>query len=327
MATEPATELAKLKSFENEWFGPSPTIIAHTSGSTGVPKQICLSKEDMRRSARATNSFFGIDRNSLLASPLSVDYIAGKMMYVRAFEAGCRIFQLPVSNKLELPADCGKIRLLPVVPSQLQSLIEQPHLASVVENVLIGGAPPAAEMCDALTQAGYTAWISYGMTETASHVALARGDDASRVFEALPGIRFETGESGQLVIVAPERKFGRLVTTDVVELLSPRSFKWLGRLDNVINSGGVKIHPEQLESKLAPVLQPRRFFIASGKHPKWGMTPILVFEGDDAEAEAILATACKAIPDHRLRPTKAVAVNTLPLTENGKLKRFVPEQD
>ena len=143
-----------------QWLDDSPYIKAHTSGSTGKPKDIRLLKSDMLQSARATNAFFGIGPDSLLASPLSPDYIAGKMMYVRAFAAGCRMVQLPVSNDIEFPEANGTctpagstlaldrpVTLLPVVPSQLQSLIAQPHLSARIANVLIGGAAPSAAQC------------------------------------------------------------------------------------------------------------------------------------------------------------------------------------
>lgn len=112
--------------------------------------------------------------HSVLASPLSFDYIAGKMMAVRACEAGCRLIELPVSNTIILPDGEQAIDLLPIVPSQLQSLIDKPEYAARIRNVLIGGAAPSADSCDALLAAGYKAYISYGMTETCSHVLCRR---------------------------------------------------------------------------------------------------------------------------------------------------------
>ena len=125
-----------LDEFRRQWLSPEPYIVAHTSGSTGTPKEIRLLKADMRLSARATNSRFGIKPDSVLAIPLSMDYIAGKMMAVRAFEAGCRLIELPVSNRIELnePVD-----LLAIVPSQVDSIVSDAN-AHRIRNVIIGGA-------------------------------------------------------------------------------------------------------------------------------------------------------------------------------------------
>ena len=114
--------MASVDQFKAEWLSDSVYVGAHTSGSTGVPKDIRLLKEDMRVSARATNTYFGIDADSVLASPLSTDYIAGKMMVVRACEARCRLVELPVSNIISIPDDINRIDLLPIVPSQIKSL-------------------------------------------------------------------------------------------------------------------------------------------------------------------------------------------------------------
>ena len=195
--------MAGLKDFEAEFLAAGETITAHTSGSTGVPKNIELSKEDMRRSARTSNAFFGIDESSVLACPLAADYIAGKMMVVRALEARCRLIELSVSNKIRLPDDIPSVDLLPVVPSQLASVMAN-IAPSAVRNLLIGGGAPSEEQCRALGSAGYKAFISYGMTETCSHVAMADIRDDRRIFHALPGIAFSVDVRGCLAVDAPD---------------------------------------------------------------------------------------------------------------------------
>ena len=309
--------------FLNDFFSDSPYITAHTSGSTGKPKDIRLLKSDMRLSARATNAFFGIDRASVLASPLSQDYIAGKMMVVRAIEADCRLIQLPVSNEIEIPDDISHIDLLPVVPSQIASLLRHKEYAGRISAVLIGGAAPSAEQCKSLTDAGYNAFISYGMTETCSHVALAEANDADRTFHAMPGINFETDTDGRLAILAPEFSFARLQTNDIVELIDSRSFRWRGRADGVINSGGLKLFPEELEALYAPVLGNRPFYVCGAPHPLWGQAAMLVIEGY-ADTDEIAAALSNAIPNHRLLPKIFRTVASLPRTSNGKIRRIVP---
>lgn len=313
--------MALLTDFIAQWHSDSPYIAAHTSGSTGKPKDISLLKSDMRLSARATNAFFGIGSESVLASPLSFDYIAGKMMAVRAIEAACSLIELPVSNEIEIPADVSRIDLLPVVPSQIDSLLRQPEHARLISAVLIGGAAPSAEQCRRLNNAGYNAYISYGMTETCSHVALARADDPNRIFRAMPGISFETDADGRLAVIAPAFSFGRLQTNDIVELKDSTSFRWRGRADGVINSGGIKLFPEELEALYSSVLGNRPFYVCATPHPQWGQAAMLVIEGE-ADIEEISAALRTAIADHRRLPKVIKTVYTLPRTSNGKIRRI-----
>jgi len=315
--------MASVSEFTELWKSESPTIEAHTSGSTGVPKHILLNKSDMRASARATNKFFGINADSILALPLSVDYIAGKMMVVRAAEAGCKLIELTVSNDIIIPQDIKRIDLLPIVPSQIESLLRQAHLSSVIQNLLIGGAAPTAENCHMLTLAGYKAFISYGMTETCSHVALAQADDSRRVFRAMPGITFETDEIGKLIINAPAFSFKRLETNDIVTLLSSTAMIWRGRADGVINSGGIKLIPEELENLYREYLPGYEYFVTSVKDNIWGEAVALVIEAPEDEADSILKSLREAIKDHRRVPKSIISVSALQRTSNGKIKRSI----
>lgn len=311
-----STVMASVEEFMRDWQSESPYIIAHTSGSTGAPKEIRLLKEDMRASARATNVRFAIDRNSVLACPLSVDYIAGKMMHVRAAVAGCRVIQLPVSNCLEINCD---IDLLAVVPSQVESLLALEKVSERIKNVIIGGAPLSADLAARLYRAGINAYATYGMTETCSHVALAKITDGETIFEAMPGITFQTDDRACLVINAPQFSFKQLITNDIVNLINPTEFIWLGRYDNVINSGGIKIFPETLEKEIAQWID-CPFYITSEKDSKWGEVPVIVFEGKpDQETEIIGLLRSKL--DHRRCPARGYAVEALPRTPNGKIQR------
>jgi len=316
--------MALLNEFIAEWLSNSPYIEAHTSGSTGKPKNIHLLKSDMILSARATNKFFDIDSSSVLASPLSFDYIAGKMMAVRAFEADCQLVELSVSNDILLPYSLARIDLLPVVPSQIDSLLRHPEYAARISAVLIGGAAPSSDQCRRLVEAGYNAFISFGMTETCSHVALARADDTTRTFRAMPGIFFETDSDGRLTILAPTFSFSRLQTNDIVDLIDDKSFRWRGRADGVINSGGIKLFPEELEALYSTVLTDKSFYVCAAPHPQWGQAVMLVVEGE-ADTSAIASDLADSIADHRRLPKFIKIVEAIPHTSNGKIRRIPPD--
>lgn len=308
--------MASINDFIKEWENGLDYIVAHTSGSTGTPKQIMLKKSDMIASARATNMRFGITSGSAIGCPLSVDYIAGKMMCVRAIEAGCRLVEMPVSNRLTIDS---KMDLLAVVPSQVESLTAQPAAASMIKNLIIGGAPLDTKSRDRLNELGYNAYITYGMTETCSHIAISSLKDPDGIYEAMPGITFSSDQRGCLVIHAPAYSFVTLVTNDLADISDSRHFKWTGRIDNVINSGGLKISAEKIEKEIKR-FYPGECCVVGCPDDKWGECAALAFEGHDDQAEEILALL-RANLSHREAPKMAFAFASLPRTANGKIAR------
>lgn len=309
------------KDFINEWNNASDFVAAHTSGSTGKPKAISLLKADMRVSADNTISYFALGRSSRLLCPLSFDYIAGKMMVVRAIQSGARLDVVTPSNRFEYD---GKTvyDLVCVVPPQIDYLLDNPQWSSLLRNVLIGGAPLDGRRRESLIECGYNAFESYGMTETCSHVAVRRITENS--FEAMRNITFESDVRGCLTISLPEYSVKKIVTNDVVRLIDNRHFVWLGRYDNVIISGGKKIHPEILERKIVeavPEAADAIFYIAAGNDEKWGRVPVLVLEGDNHQAELLLEKIRTVLP-HDQAPARYMTSDALERTSSGKLKRI-----
>ena len=314
------TSRREAEEFVDRWTDSSSHIVAHTSGSTGVPKEINLLKSDMMLSAEATNRFFDINEATVMACPLSVSYIAGKMMVVRAQIAGAKLWVERPSNKPFQDFD-GTIDFAAVVPSQVEYLLAS---GQEIGALLIGGAPLSESTEQKLVRAGVNAFVSYGMTETCSHVALRKvGGDG--LFTALPGFTFSADERGCLVIESDKMSFRRIATNDVVELVDDQSFKWCGRFDNVINSGGVKVFPEIIERKLETLLPGRNFYIVKTPDAKWGESPVLVLERlEDSEDEAFIQSLSAEI--HRLlqpaeRPVAVRMVDEIQRTSNGKLRR------
>lgn len=304
------------RGFLDEFLDPSTDFVkAYTSGSTGTPKEIRLAKSAMIESARATVRFFGLDAGSCLVSPLSADYIAGKMMIVRGLVAGAHTWMLPprrTSVLDEVPESVKRIDLLPIVPAQIDSVMAWPR-RDIVRNIIIGGAPLAPDREAAVAAAGLTGvWATYGMTETCSHVALRHigGEDAD-VYRAMPGITFSLDGRGCLCV-------GNLATNDLVELIDSRSFRWLGRIDNVINSGGLKLHPELLERRLAPHLPGVEFYLTSRPSELWGREMVMVVTG--SPRPGIMET-CRGVLSSREMP-KEIIFDTEPrYSTGGKLLR------
>lgn len=307
------------EAFIDEWTNPLPYVVAHTSGSTGTPKEIRLLKSDMRASARATIDFFRLSPQSTLYLPLSPDYIAGKMQIVRALEASCSLIVEDPSNRPTLQAisDGTEIDLLPIVPSQSEAILTSPYRRQI-KNMIIGGAPLPAETETLIHDDGLTAYATYGMTETCSHVALRRlGEEA---FTALPGFTFSLDQRGCLTIGSRTLSFGSLVTNDMVSLISDRSFRWLGRYDNVINSGGIKIFPEELEKLIAPLFPTSSlFYVTSRPSAKWGEEAVIVTDSTSLPSDIL--DRIRTLVDHRKAPKAIIFEPEIKLTQSRKIIR------
>lgn len=313
----------EVRAFIDEWLSDLPYVIAHTSGSTGEPKEIRLLKEDMQASAEATNRYFGINSSSHLFLPLSASYIAGKMMIVRTITAGCRLTAVHPTNHL-LDNDYGDIDLMAVVPSQCESLMANEYAHKHLRNMIVGGAPISAPLEKELLKMPWKTFATYGMTETCSHVALR--PVGSDVYSALPEITFGVDYRGCLTIKSTRFSFNMLATNDIVELLSPEEFRWCGRYDNIINSGGIKLYPEQLEAILN-----RHFtfplMVRGIEHPLWGTAPQIVAAPGRSEMPENLiqkiANVCATEFPMAARHSEILLVDSLPVTSNGKIKRNI----
>lgn len=284
----------------------SPTLTAHTSGSTGEPHAIELPMSMVRRSAMRTIRALHLDAGSRLHSCVSARFIGGKMMVVRSLELGCRFTFEPASNRPLLTAD--RIDLLAVVPSMMWDILRraEAHTLPQIGNIIIGGAPIAGPLRRAIAACGLNAFETYGMTETASHIALRRVDDTEPPFTLLDGISIDTDARGCLVIAADGHQ--PVVTNDVVEICGRNEFRVLGRADNVIITGGRKVYPEEIERRIAHLL-PGEFIITSRPSDKWGeeialQCPALA----DADAAVSDAHADAAVSDAESNSAQTVEI-------------------
>lgn len=312
---------AAFADFMLAWWSDSAFVLGQTSGSTGEPKRIELSKRSMRESAKRTNAFFGLNPGDSLLMCLSANYIAGKMMVVRAIVGGLDLYVQPASSmpRLERPYD-----LVSMVPLQVHSLMESGEgekSLSHVKHLLVGGSQLMKDELDWLTSLPLKSYISYGMTETVSHVALSELPKCGApLYRALPDVRFSTDDRGCLVIQADYLKGSPFVTNDVVELLSECSFHWLGRWDNVINTGGVKVFPEKMEKKIE-VLMDQPFYFVGEADPKFGERVVLKIESEPFDTVSLLADMKKYLSPYEM-PKQVCFVPQFQRLPSGKLKRM-----
>ncbi len=312
----------------------SRDLEAHTSGSTGVPKPIHLPIGMVCESARRTIGFFGLTARSHIHSCVSARFIGGKMMVVRALEAGCGFsYEIP-SNRPEL-ATLSRIDLLAVVPSMMWHILKRKEEGTLpdVRNIIVGGAPVPEPLRQAIASSGLKVYETYGMTETASHIALRRIESIERPFIPLPGIDISLDSRGCLVIDINSGREKPITTNDLARVYVRGRFMILGRADNMIITGGRKVSPENIERRIAHLIQ-GEFIITSRPSDKWGREIVLhapslgdtgVMNGVDSQP------IYKPIPEHLSRAMARIlssherprALITSPLshTPNGKIIR------
>lgn len=314
--------LADIADFLEEWFSPAPTVQLHTSGSTGKPSELTAGKTQLRASAQATCLAFGLKHGDTALLALPMRYIAGKMMVVRALEAGLALI---VTEPCSTPFAKinSTVDFAPLTPMQAAKTLALPGgeaQLSKGRTVLLGGGfiDPALEQ--KLQTCPSRIFASYGMTETFSHIALRRinGKISSDAYTPLPGVHVSADPESRLQISAPYLGITSLVTNDLAEVLPDGRFRILGRKDSVINSGGIKIQAEDMERDLRAATG-LELAIVPCPHPELGQCIALLWEGDPQQ-EAALMAACASLPKYG-KPRRILRAAALPRTETGKISR------
>ena len=315
-----------MENFLDEWNNDSEYVEVKTSGSTGEPKRMMVEKCRMLNSARITCDFLGLKSGDIALLCMSTDYIAGKMMVVRSIERGLKLISVepsghPLANNYQLSIVNCQLDFAAMVPMQVYNSLQVPEERErlmAIRHLIIGGGAIDDAMEAELRTFPNAVWSTYGMTETLSHIALRRisGPEASEWYIPFPTVKLSTTDEGCLVIDAPEVCADTLTTNDIVELKPDGRFRVMGRKDNVICSGGIKIQIEEVERELKPYVRVP-YIISKKKNEKFGEIVVLLTEGDTDEARAICE---EHLPKYH-RPKLYQHIDQIPLTETGKPAR------
>lgn len=295
-----------------DWFDGKSYVEMKTSGSTGIPKTIRVEKQAMVNSALATGDFFGLQPGNRALQCLPVKYVAGKMMLIRSIILGLDLdYVAPTSHPME-NLDDTNYDFVAMVPMQAQNSLKE---LNNVKKLIVGGARISKNLEKDLAKLPTDVYETYGMTETITHIAAKKVGE--KAFTVLPNVTISYDERNCLVIHAPNViAEDTVVTNDLVELVNENQFLFLGRIDNIVNSGGVKIMPEQVEKKLDGKIN-RRFFIASKEDAELGEKVILIIEGESYDIDKVIFEGL----DKYERPKEIVFVSKFKETENGKILR------
>lgn len=267
-----------------DWLDEKDYVLTNTSGSTGLPKAIKIKKQQMVNSSVMTGDYFALEPGDRALHCLPSQYIAGKMMLVRAMILG---LELDLASPSTIPPydHHTTYDLCAMIPLQLQNSLDR---LENMKTIIVGGAQVSKSLRAALQNVNPTVFETYGMTETVSHIAVRQLNKTSEEqshFKILRDISISKDDRDCLVIDAPELSENKVVTNDVVTLVSNTEFDIIGRYDHMINSGGVKLFPELIEAKLQDHIK-SRFFITSENDKDLGQKVVLVLEGDSSKVDA-----------------------------------------
>lgn len=326
---KPTTEFEeKVLQFLREWNSDSQTVSVQTSGSTGTPKVFAIEKEKMRNSANMTCDFLNLKEGDTALLCLPVEYISGKMMTVRSLERKLNLFSTTPSVT-PLETFNQNIDFCAMSPLQVENSLEKIHL---IKNLIIGGAQVSEtlknKIFDSLRHKNGSNKIyeTYGMSETLSHIALKQIYPVpENYFTAFKNVELSLDHRGCLKIYAPQLNPEILQTNDLVELKNEKQFQFLGRFDNVINSGGLKIYPEQLEGIVKKNISNELAFFGI-KNETYGEKLVLVIEGENnEETQRCLNLAFSQIEaqfSKKHKPKDVIFIQNFPRLPNGKLNRI-----
>ncbi len=296
-------------------FDELETISIQTSGSTGTPKSLEFAKSALIQSASATNDYFGLTSQHQALLSLPINYVAAKLMVVRAIIGGYNLSTIePKANPLgELNESMS---FVPMTPHQVKSVLaESPEAFDNVRTVLLGGGEVSTELRTQLLKLKTHFYAGFGMAETLTHIALSKIDrEVDTIYKTLPDVKVEKDERGCLVINRSGITQGNLVTNDLIDL-TEEGFKWLGRIDNLINSGGVKVIPEEVEKLLSPKID-SRFFVSGIPDSLLGQKVALFIEGKkEIKLDEI------AFSSNYQKPKEIIHLEKFLYTESGKVRR------
>lgn len=303
-----------------------------TSGSTGDPKVIKIDRSQIEASVFMTKNALELKPNMNALICLDPKYIASIIMAARCIILDMNMIIVePSSNPLKSIDPSLHIDFASFVPIQIDRMVEDGATSRMesIDKILIGGAPLNDRLKKSLKHLNTDIFLTYGMTETVSHVALMKmgHQHMDAHYTLLEGIKMKKQDNGCLAIAGAVTNQKLINTNDLVEIINDSQFSWLGRLDNIINTGGIKIIPETIEFRLKDWINNpmtnSEFIISSIPDSRLGQKIVLITEGEpigDDEFSVIQAYIKNEFSPFHI-PRNAYAVQHFIRTDSGKIVR------
>ena len=316
---------SEIYSFILNFFNEQITLLQKTSGTTGDPKTIVLSREAMIHSAKMTLDYFHLEPGNTALLCLPIHYIAGKMMIIRALVGGLDLIIAEPSGNPMKNIDQA-IHFGAMVTLQVYESTMHPGKLDLIEKLIVGGGELSPDLLTEINKLSYTSvYESFAMSETYTHFAIRQinGDSPAPIFKCLNGVEIEQDERACLIVDIPGITQGKIISNDLVEIYSKDEFKWLGRIDNVINTGGIKIIPEILEKKISENLGLSLLLIGIPDR-RLGQKLIMIVEGDEeALRQDQIIEKLKTILKRNEIPKEIRIIKKFPRNKSMKVDRRV----
>jgi o-succinylbenzoate---CoA ligase len=312
--------------------GPPPVladetaVVIATSGSTGVPKGVQLSAAAMVASAAASLGRLGAAPGERWLCCLPTFHISGMGVLVRSLLTGTDPVLVPaVTPEVLTASGCAHISL---VPTQLRRLLDAGASPGQVKTVLLGGAPAADSLLAEAGAAGWRVITTYGMSETCGGCVYAG--------VPLDNVQVRLGSGGQIEIAGPVLFGGYLGqpeltaaalsdgwfhTSDLGQWRADGRLDVRGRADDVINTGGEKVVPGEVEAVLGTCEGVADVVVIGLPDPEWGEAVtafvVAVDPGGPPQLDRLRSAVREVLPA-RAAPRKLVFVPEFPLLPSGK---------
>jgi len=186
--------------------------------------------------------------------------------------------------------------------------------------LILGGSKVSNSLSSNILSKIDTYYETYGMTETATHIAVKRvskNDSTSNPFKVLNGVSISKDLNNCLVINVPSITKNKIITNDIVKIKSNNEFYLIGRADNVINSGGVKLSPEDIERKLSKYIS-KNYIISSLKDDVLGEKLILIIESKKYKFSESIFNSLNKFE----KPKEVYFINKFIYTKSKKIDRI-----
>jgi O-succinylbenzoic acid--CoA ligase len=352
---------------EGEPAEPGLAAVVATSGTSGAPKVVELGADAVRWSALASSAALEAGPGDRWLCCLPLHGVAGLAVVARAWHTGLPVDVHPRFDPAAVRAAAGRATLVSLVPAMLSRLLAAGDEAARFRRVLLGGGPIPAALAAAATARGVAVVRTYGLTETfggmvhdghpldGAEVRIGGVDSRSRPIPpaaTLPVGAPQTGgwgsgapsPEGEVLVRGPmlfrryrgdpERtaealRGGWLRTGDLGRLGPGGRLTVLGRADDLVVSGGVNVHPDEVEAVLAAHPGVAEAAVAGRPDPEWGQRVTAFVVPSDPASPPTLA-GLRAFVRERLAAAKAprelVLLPALPRGPSGKLlRRLLPD--
>jgi O-succinylbenzoic acid--CoA ligase len=299
---------------------PGTLAVLHTSGTTGEPRAVCLTRAHFEASASAGAAVLPVEPDDRWLCCLPVHHVAGLSIFTRCGIFGATVVAEPFEpTAIKGVMEAGEVTIASLVPTMLLRLRDAGlEGAPNMRGILLGGGPIPAELLEWAVEVGLPVMPTYGMTETCSQIATAAPGE--RLARPLPGVELRIADDGEILVRGPMvAADGWLHTGDRGRLSDDGQLEVHGRMDDLIVTGGENVAAREVEEAIRSHAGVTDAAVLGIEDPEWGRA-IWAFVAGDVAEEDVVGHCRGLLPGFKV-PKHVVVLEALPRTSSGKVER------